>query len=673
MTVERTLREILNSLGYTRYQACQSPIVTGRAEYGSKCLISCQWEAHTHAEGTLLTLDVRFIRKSLLSAAILLMVPSILAAIVAIHLIIAGSAAAKSRFFPPLILTAAMGFGWLYYFYTKWTTYLAKKEGEIWRAFEQRYPCEKVLPVRKTLLGEKLEFGMMSFLYLLVCTGCVRLAPITVLPIIFITSILFPYSLAAAWLRIKPFLQWRLQVLKCMLSLAFLSFTSLFFLCIFFICHITVVSSLSNGSKSQLYYLLKTNYILSSGENTSPKAIVQKTLQGLIDKEVAKLSHYYNMPQNSVEKLRKSVTAKIICIVFLITLFYLLLLMCALIVILRAPWDWQEASAKIRPIPFLVPPVTLKKHGHGCWQRFLLAIFLANFGILNLISLFASIDIIHFLFTGSCFFKPLGIALQWISLPFSEFITTTINVPSIMHPYVKTILLLSFVVPTLTICFSKIINFSRKVFWAVLGKVKLLYHGAVIPQDVPEITKDLSLKAGVSVPQIKLLFDRKIRLFIQKRLWHSKAKIYITTGAVEKLNQEELEATIAHEISHLRQGLFHIELARLLSWLLFFPNGSWHSLIDFVEREFDADRQAIQLTKKRKPLISALLKASLNIGSQKSRKTLIRSNNKILSQYYSFKAARQSFDKFLSDDSMVGYTYPYITERIQVIQNSQIE
>ncbi|NIV11115.1 MAG: M48 family metalloprotease, partial [Aliifodinibius sp.] len=442
-----------------------------------------------------------------------------------------------------------------------------------------------------------------------------------------------------------------------MLSLAFLSFTSLFFLCIFFLCQVTAVSYLSDSNKGQLYHDLNPNYILSSGEDASQKAIVQETVQQLIDKEVTELSRHYSIPQGSVKKIGKSITKKIIVIVLLITLFYLLLCMCALTVILRAPWDWQEVSAKTRPIPFLVPPTTLQKQKHGNWQRFLLAVFLTDLGVLNLISLLVCVDIIHFLFTGSCFFKPLGIALQWVSLPFSEFIKATIDVPSIMHPYVKTIIPLLFVVPTLTICFSKMNTFVRKLSRAVLGKIKLLWSGAVIPQHVPAITKDLSLRAGVSIPQIRLLVDRKIRLFTQKRLWDSRAKIYITTGAIEKLSQEELEATIAHEISHIRQGLFHIEFARLISWLLFFPNGSWHSLIDFVEREFDADRQAIQLTEKRKPLISALLKTSLSIDKQKPRKALIRSDNRILSKYRSFRATWRSFDKFLSGDVMVGYTY----------------
>ncbi len=87
-------------------------------------------------------------------------------------------------------------------------------------------------------------------------------------------------------------------------------------------------------------------------------------------------------------------------------------------------------------------------------------------------------------------------------------------------------------------------------------RVALLSAGAkeISKEDNPyvyRLVENLCLAQGQPVPKVHLIGDPAINAFATGRD-PEHASIAITTGAVEKLENEELEGVIAHELSHIK-------------------------------------------------------------------------------------------------------------------------
>ncbi|MDO8598677.1 MAG: M48 family metallopeptidase [bacterium] len=86
-------------------------------------------------------------------------------------------------------------------------------------------------------------------------------------------------------------------------------------------------------------------------------------------------------------------------------------------------------------------------------------------------------------------------------------------------------------------------------------RVALWTSGAklVEKRDQPElyrIVENLSMTAGIPTPKVHLMSDPAINAFATGRD-PAHASIAVTTGALERLENEELEGVIAHELSHI--------------------------------------------------------------------------------------------------------------------------
>mgnify|MGYP002348252882 CR=1 FL=1 len=65
------------------------------------------------------------------------------------------------------------------------------------------------------------------------------------------------------------------------------------------------------------------------------------------------------------------------------------------------------------------------------------------------------------------------------------------------------------------------------------------------------MVENLSIATGLPVPKVYIMNDPTINAFATGRS-PEHASIAVTTGAIEKLNNEELEGVIAHELSHVK-------------------------------------------------------------------------------------------------------------------------
>lgn len=108
-----------------------------------------------------------------------------------------------------------------------------------------------------------------------------------------------------------------------------------------------------------------------------------------------------------------------------------------------------------------------------------------------------------------------------------------------------------------TLVLAVIISILMSLFGYFSGdKVALSISGAkkMEPTKNPyvyRIVENLCITAGLPVPRIYLINDPAINAFATGRDPQHSA-VAITTGAIEKLENEELEGVIAHELSHIQ-------------------------------------------------------------------------------------------------------------------------
>lgn len=87
-------------------------------------------------------------------------------------------------------------------------------------------------------------------------------------------------------------------------------------------------------------------------------------------------------------------------------------------------------------------------------------------------------------------------------------------------------------------------------------KIALSTSGAqaIIKEDNPylyRIVENLAIATGLPAPKVYVINDSAINAFATGRS-PEHASIAVTTGAIEKLENEELEGVIAHELSHVK-------------------------------------------------------------------------------------------------------------------------
>lgn len=100
--------------------------------------------------------------------------------------------------------------------------------------------------------------------------------------------------------------------------------------------------------------------------------------------------------------------------------------------------------------------------------------------------------------------------------------------------------------------------------WAVMSLVSYYSGDAVLMQisgavevsrdDYPQlhnVVEEMAIAAGIPKPRVFVIFDSALNAFAAGRS-PDKACIAITSGLLEKLNRDELQGVIAHELGHVR-------------------------------------------------------------------------------------------------------------------------
>ncbi|PIS04974.1 MAG: zinc metalloprotease HtpX [Candidatus Buchananbacteria bacterium CG10_big_fil_rev_8_21_14_0_10_42_9] len=233
-------------------------------------------------------------------------------------------------------------------------------------------------------------------------------------------------------------------------------------------------------------------------------------------------------------------------------------------------------------------------------------------------------------------------------------------------------------------------------------KVALATSGAKGPINkndnayVYRMVENLCITTGVPMPKIYIISDPAINAFATGRD-PEHASVAVTTGAIDKLENEELEGVLAHELSHVKN--YDIRLMMIVIVLIgivvlfsdimlrsFFWGGGKKSrsnqggaillLVGLVlailspiigkliqlaisrKREYLADASGALITRYPQGLASALKK----IGQEKSK--MRRANHATAHLYFAnpFGGAQKFFDRAFA-------THPPLDERIKILEN----
>jgi len=128
------------------------------------------------------------------------------------------------------------------------------------------------------------------------------------------------------------------------------------------------------------------------------------------------------------------------------------------------------------------------------------------------------------------------------------------------------------------------------------------------PTELIHSVAEVSRMAGIAPPNVSLIDSGNPAAFIT-RSRHG-CELAISVGLLESLSRDELQACIAHEVSHLKNKDFALRSFATSARVALFAHPLSH-LIEpalYRAREFLADKKAVQLIGGRDSLISALAK-----------------------------------------------------------------
>ena len=184
------------------------------------------------------------------------------------------------------------------------------------------------------------------------------------------------------------------------------------------------------------------------------------------------------------------------------------------------------------------------------------------------------------------------------------------------------------------------------------------------------------MSQGMKMPKINIIYDSSLNAFasgINERTY----TVTLSEGIIKKLNDEELEAVIAHELSHIRNrdvrlliisivfvGIFSMLTEITLLALVIAAIGYlFSSLMRFAisrKREYMADAGSAEMTKNPLALASALRKISADPAIEAVER-------KDVAQLFIQNPKKKSKSIFSGINGLFA-THPPIEKRIEILE-----
>lgn len=380
-----------------------------------------------------------------------------------------------------------------------------------------------------------------------------------------------------------------------------------------------------------------------------------------------------------VYKITYKIIVVSVCLLLLVVTFGgIILLLKKYNEIAKTADDWRLMTLG-ESVVYVKPPSYFKKER---WKRLVLSFlvvgkFVASLPI-NYLAAFIGTDAFLFaVFNKTYIFKNSAILLSWIPanlLALSEMINLTkiISTGYGHLMFISKLIILALALPLMAMILRSALNVIYNMINNFYYFMSSFSMKKIIPESLNKFINEVAVQHDISKPKIKVRNSRKVEVNTQVNLFLAKPVINISRPTLTKLKENELKAVIAHEIGHIKKGLRKIALAKLLSRVALYPNYFLSILFDFAEMEYEADRFSVEATKDKASLKSALIKMS--VLSALSKKGKVKTS-KILPEIAFCKKISgylrrlSAVDKFFFGNVLMGYTYPFLMERIKQIEN----
>jgi len=187
---------------------------------------------------------------------------------------------------------------------------------------------------------------------------------------------------------------------------------------------------------------------------------------------------------------------------------------------------------------------------------------------------------------------------------------------------------------------------------------------------------DICSFAGVNMPKIVITSEDVIAANV-KHIFLFGVSLKITQKTLRELNKQELEALLAHEVSHLKKHSLKFSILNSLSEWTLFGSGFLTLVQDSKELEFEADRFSLAWLKDkglgREALVNLLDKVSLlnsapGLAFSDSAMSFSASLRKKDTKNIDPLALLRFIDEMFFGDMVISYIHPTAGERIRRIE-----
>lgn len=282
--------------------------------------------------------------------------------------------------------------------------------------------------------------------------------------------------------------------------------------------------------------------------------------------------------------------------------------------------------------------------------------------VMNWVAFFLIVDTISFFVNGKAIIiKGLNNIYAWLI----NYRGNRIIVPVIL------ILCLPFL-------FSVLLSMSRlfqKLFRSSFVKVKRLDDEMKSKWlELYRALNQASESNNIRVPKINVVKGNYALCYSEKNIFINRARIIISTKALEILEPNELKVIIFHEVYHIIKGIGRIELSKAISRMGMFPNYYLSLLFDLNKEEYEADNFAIKELGEeyRGYLTNALIKIDINnkvdLKMSKDKKRKLGSTEIIV--FAGMRKELRNLGNFLYGQKLLGYSHPSIIKRTEKLKYS---
>ncbi len=329
-------------------------------------------------------------------------------------------------------------------------------------------------------------------------------------------------------------------------------------------------------------------------------------------------------------------------------------------------WYNEMKKSQIPSVPYLPmawqwkTPITLR------------AIVLLHYvcgGIINLSTAVFCFSGLSYVFIGETFFIPkLANLWSWIFVPGKMIFGETGG------QVVGIFFVLCINLPFLILLGAHLRRLLKNIFlvYRVLSQLFSKFKSEEL--FIIDFVKKICSKAGINEPVIMVKDDKNVVLCLHRLIFSKRAILEISSGTFELLDSAELKVAIAHEIGHIKQGIWKVEALKFLSSLALFPNYYLTLCLNWSGQEMESDRFALSVTRNPQTLKQALIKISTaqmsylkSVSSNPNADSIARKRKLFIGRLKEKWYTATMSVRFFFGDSLFGYAHPYLSERLDAI------